>query len=473
MAGQATVKIGDREWVTDVATQPWELSQGLGGLSGLLAGTGMLFDLGWEQTIEVTTVPMLFPIDIAFFSDDLNVTELYRNVEPGYLVTSQLPARYFLEVNAGELADIEAGSQAEVSLLSIENAAAAPDWTSVMFGFMGFMVMGVFMIGIVRDLAEEALKEPERKPLLYGPRGEKLLAHTARKVDLWVEIASVVEGELGKRTDLPPGQLRQIGEDVAHKVEKRAGELAWLELRDGTTFERKGKALINQGLKIFAALDGYLGLTTKLWHADRVAVADLIDGRLKEAEVITLQDGTTFQKSFVPKRSSLTTTTEDKPDGTCYADAWRFLIKQGEGELVHGTVYSGNRRIGHAWVQANPDFIWEPQTARYFTNLGFRSDFAPIEESRYTPEQAAIMVARVRHFGPWTEEERRQHLKDRVPAVIHKRKAGTKKRNDELDLLPDSPEFLAYTIDDIGFREIIDSAFKEAITRARGLQRWR
>ena len=48
MAGQATVKIGDREWVTDVATQPWELSQGLGGISGLPAGTGMLFDLGWE-----------------------------------------------------------------------------------------------------------------------------------------------------------------------------------------------------------------------------------------------------------------------------------------------------------------------------------------------------------------------------------------------------------------------------------------
>ena len=67
MAGQATVKIGDREWSTDVATQPWELSQGLGGLSGILAGTGMLFDLGWEQIIEVTTVPMLFSLDISRF----------------------------------------------------------------------------------------------------------------------------------------------------------------------------------------------------------------------------------------------------------------------------------------------------------------------------------------------------------------------------------------------------------------------
>jgi len=470
MAGQATVKIGDREWSTDVATQPWELSQGLGGLSWLLAGTGMLFDLGWEQIIEVTTVPMLFPIDIAFFSEDLTMTELYREVEPGYIVTSQLPARYFLEVNAGELNDADVGGQAEVSLLSIENTAAAPDWTSATFGFMGFMLMGIFMIGIVRDLTAEAFKEPEKKPLLYGPRGEKLLAHTSMKVDLWVEITSVIEGELGKRTDLPAGQLRQIAEIVAHKVEKRAGELAWLELRDGTTFERTGKSLINQGLKIFAALDGYLGLTTKLWHTDRIAVADVIDGRLKGIDAIALRDGTIFRKTFVPKRSSPAAANDkDKPAGTCYADAWRFLIKEGEGKLVHGTVYSGNRRIGHAWVVTDSEFIWEPETGRYFTNLGFRDAFAPVEDHRYTPEKAAIMVARTRHLGPWSAEERHRYLKDESPAVVpeHTRRPG---RHDDLELLPDSPEFLAYTIDDIGFREKIDSAFQEAISRARGIK---
>ena len=39
---------------------------------------------------------------------------------------------------------------------------------------------------------------------------------------------------------------------------------------------------------------------------------------------------------------------------------------------------------------------------------------------------------------------------------------------DKLEFLPDSPEFLAYTIDDIGYRDRIDSAFLNAITRARG-----
>ena len=97
--------------------------------------------------------------------------------------------------------------------------------------------------------------------------------------------------------------------------------------------------------------------------------------------------------------------------GTCYQDAYRFVIREGEGELVHGTVWSGNRRIGHAWVETSTGWIWEPQTGRYFTNLGFRHDYAPVEESRYTAEEAAIMVARTKHFGPWTVEERSRFLK--------------------------------------------------------------
>jgi uncharacterized membrane protein (UPF0127 family) len=342
MVGQALLTIKDRQWAVDIANTPWEQSKGLGGVITLPSGIGMLFDMGYEKTIEVTTVPMLFPLDIVFLSDAFVITEIYRNIEPGYLVTSQQPTRYFLEVNAGELVDIEAGSQTEVILLSMKNAAVSPDYMSLVFGFMGFMVMGIFMINIVRKLTAEALKEPERKPVLYGPRGEKLLTQT----------------------------------------------------RNDTTHEKK-------------------------------------------------------------------------PYGTCYTDAWRFLVKEGKGKLVHGTVYSGDRRIGHAWVETETGWIWEPQTSRYFTKLGFRDVFAPDKESHYTAEEAAIMVARAKHFGPWTEEERHWYLKDKSPAVIEQYKRQPEQR-DNLDLLSDSPEFLAYTIDDIGFREIFDSTFHQAISRAKG-----
>ena len=119
MPGQAIVTIRDKQWQVSLAGTPWELAQGLGGLSELAPDSGMFFDTGWEQIIQVTTVPMLFSIDIAFFSESLLVTEVYRNVEPGFIVTSTVPTRYFLEVNAGELEGIEAGDSALVELLSM------------------------------------------------------------------------------------------------------------------------------------------------------------------------------------------------------------------------------------------------------------------------------------------------------------------------------------------------------------------
>ena len=179
MPGQAIVTIRDKQWQVAVANTPWELEQGLAGVLEIPPGTGMFFDTGWEQYITVTTVPMLFPLDIAFFSEMMVVTEVYRNVEPGYLVHSTLPARYFLEVNAGELEGIESGDRASVMLLPLEEIPVAPDWISPMVGLFGFMVMGTFMVSIVRDFTKKTLEEPAEKAVLYGPRGERLLPQTS------------------------------------------------------------------------------------------------------------------------------------------------------------------------------------------------------------------------------------------------------------------------------------------------------
>jgi len=156
MAGQAVVRIGDKEWFMDIATFPWELSQGLGGLVELPSDTGMLFDVGFEQTVEVTTVPMLFPLDIAFLSEDLTVTEVYRDVGPGYLVTSQVPVRYFLEVNAGELAGIESGSSVSVEYLIAEGMALeASDLVSAVVPFVGFLTVSAISILVMRDMVKD------------------------------------------------------------------------------------------------------------------------------------------------------------------------------------------------------------------------------------------------------------------------------------------------------------------------------
>ena len=180
MPGQATVTIRDKQWQVSIASTPWELVLGLGDIPGMPQNTGMLFALGFEQTINVTTEPMLFPLDIAFLSEDMVVTEIYRNIQPGYLVTSTSPARYFLEVNSSELDGVDAGDQASADSLPLQEVPAAPDWITPMSSFMGFALMGVLAISMTQDLAKEALEEPKPLRLVGSSQSEAILLNPGR-----------------------------------------------------------------------------------------------------------------------------------------------------------------------------------------------------------------------------------------------------------------------------------------------------
>ncbi len=422
MSGQAVVTIRDKQWQTGIAATPWELTQGLGGLAELAPNTGMFFDTGYEQIIQVTTVPMLFPIDIAFFSESLGVAEFYLDIEPGFIVTPTSLARYFLEVNAGELEGIEVGDIARVEVLSLaETPPSNADWTSMMVSMFGFMVMGVFMVAIVKNVV--AGIEPEKKPVLYGPGGERLLPQTRS--------AARYEIETDRMGNIIVARSDDPGKDVFLQFES-------------------DKALIYDLLRKGEMKDLDAGWPIRIKRSEpRASVLDEL-----------------WECSAKPQQSVIPAVV--KPTGTCYADAWRFLIKEGEGELIHGTVYSSGRRLGHAWIETSTGWIWEPETGRYFTRLGFRDAFAPEMESQYTAEEAAIMAARTKNLVPWSEQERRQYLKGKSPAVVPIESRQRQSKADELEFLPDSPEFLAYTIDDIGYRDRIDSAFLSAIKRAKG-----
>ena len=179
MAGQALVTIKDKQWAVDIASAPWELSQGLGGLLELPSGTGMLFDLEYEQVIEVTTMPMLFPLDIAFLSEDMKITEVYRNVEPGYLVTSQAPARYFLEVNAGEMEGIKAGDGASLELLTMQSEPVMPDWVLSMAAFAGIALVGALVADEVKIFSKEVSNESTARER-YVPKAEAATCEIVR-----------------------------------------------------------------------------------------------------------------------------------------------------------------------------------------------------------------------------------------------------------------------------------------------------
>jgi uncharacterized membrane protein (UPF0127 family) len=587
MAGQALVAIKDKQWAVDIAITHWELSQGLGGLPELPLETGMLFDLGFEQTIQVTTVPMLFSLDIAFLSDELMVTEVYHNIEPGYLVTTTQPAHYFIEVNAGELEGIAPGDTVSVDLLPFEEISVAPDWLSITFGLAGFLMLGTLTVSVARDFTGKALEETEEKPVLL-PQVSPGQSTGSYQLEM-DRIGNIIITRLddhGKDVLLQFESDKALVYDLLKKVEKRDMDAGWKvkikqsEPRASVLDELWESSAQPQRLPSTAKKPARHDVKVETWQErDRIGIwitdrrtdkviaewwdedalemfeqgffkpgvpqrttekpsRAFVDSVLAYAESVGLIAGGKYlaqtvrdayywtalsnntgeiAESYTPYTSSgralrggkafisrhwqglalvevwkqpgryseglriepvaserltlkkvpAAITTEGKLTGTCYADAWRFLIKEGEGKLIHGTVFSGGRRMGHAWVETSTGWVWEPETGRYFTLLGFRDTFAPDVESRYTAEEAAIMAARTKHLGPWTKQQRRQYLKDKSPAAISEQPRQSRQKS-RLEFLPDSPEFLAYTIDDIGYRDRIDSAFLSAIARAGG-----
>ena len=121
-AGQAIVTIKSHQWQVSLATNYLDLVQGLSNTPQIPSGTGMLFDLRHDTTFTVTTKEMLFPIDIVRINSAMTVVDVAHDVQPGRLVTSDVPARYFLEVNAGEANDISQPDQAAIQL----TASTAP-----------------------------------------------------------------------------------------------------------------------------------------------------------------------------------------------------------------------------------------------------------------------------------------------------------------------------------------------------------
>jgi len=188
MSGQAVVIIKGKQWQVSLATSYPELIQGLSSIPQMPSGTGMLFDLGHDTMFTVTTEQMLFPIDIAFISDNLSVTETYRSIMPGYIVTSDVPARYFLEANAGELDDVEAGDGVAVQLLSPAHMPSQSDEIASFGAMLMALLAGVAiviastkgMMGDAHPLPETVVGQVTCEPVL--PEHYELLRYFDKPV---------------------------------------------------------------------------------------------------------------------------------------------------------------------------------------------------------------------------------------------------------------------------------------------------
>lgn len=92
----------DKKFYFSIATRPMELMSGLKGVSSLDKYAGMLFDFGGLMEIIMTPRGLLFPVELAFLSEELEVLQItLLSPELGYTQASEVKSRYALEVPVG------------------------------------------------------------------------------------------------------------------------------------------------------------------------------------------------------------------------------------------------------------------------------------------------------------------------------------------------------------------------------------
>ena len=97
-------------------------------------------------------------------------------------------------------------------------------------------------------------------------------------------------------------------------------------------------------------------------------------------------------------------TQKGKPrEGHCYELAFKHIMGEEEGTLIHVEVYSFTLgcMIGHALVETETGFIYEPVRDQYFPKDWLYEKFKVVEHARYEYEEALAMVCKHGSYGPW------------------------------------------------------------------------
>ncbi len=126
------VTINGGTWEVELAVSEDERYRGLGGREVVPEGTGMLFIFREPRVLDFCMRETRVRLDIAFINSQMHVVQMCSmRVEPGFMgktiYSSHVPARYALEVPAGELkhANVRPGDTVTFSG-SIPTDAKAP-----------------------------------------------------------------------------------------------------------------------------------------------------------------------------------------------------------------------------------------------------------------------------------------------------------------------------------------------------------
>ncbi len=121
-AGQPWVELEGRRYQVEIADDDAERIRGLMFRDAMAANHGMLFIHEQEQPLAYWMKNTRIALDILYFDDDLKLVSQQRDVPPCTLgdrcppYPSAAPARYVLELNAGQAAELGLQDGAQLRL---------------------------------------------------------------------------------------------------------------------------------------------------------------------------------------------------------------------------------------------------------------------------------------------------------------------------------------------------------------------
>jgi hypothetical protein len=98
--------------------------------------------------------------------------------------------------------------------------------------------------------------------------------------------------------------------------------------------------------------------------------------------------------------------------GTSHYTAWKYLLRHAREpgiRLVHGIHDTGNggERSEHGWVELDGGLAFDGGTRQFYDAEAFRAAVKAEITHVYTATEAARLMLKARHPGPWSDEERR------------------------------------------------------------------
>ncbi len=119
-ARQPWVELGNQRYAIEIADDDDERARGLMFRDALASGSGMLFIHDAEEPQAYWMKNTKIPLDILYFDNERKLVAQQRDVPPCSLgdgcpsYPSDAPARYVLELNAGEAARLKLADGAEL-----------------------------------------------------------------------------------------------------------------------------------------------------------------------------------------------------------------------------------------------------------------------------------------------------------------------------------------------------------------------